>query len=184
MLSSSSFLKGEKIYLNSLALTDVPALMEWQGNEHVMRSFDALPMKFKGVIEWEDWIKETGSDKFRFAIRSIDKKQLIGYAELEGILWNHRVGWISIMIGDETNHGKGFGKEAMEKVIYYAFNELNLHRLQLTVFAYNHKAIAMYERLGFQKEGTYREFLERDGKRHDMFLYGLLRNEWRKQNSK
>ena len=48
----------------------------------------------------------------------------------------------------------------------------------LEVRVSNHKAIALYERLGFVHEGTHREFLERDGQRHDMLLYGMLRPEW------
>ncbi|HSO58507.1 MAG TPA: GNAT family protein, partial [Paenisporosarcina sp.] len=73
--------------------------------------------------------------------------------------------------------GKGFGKDAMQLVMNYAFNELNLHRLSLTVFGYNQGAIKLYESLGFRHEGTYREFLQRDGKRHDMHLYGLLASD-------
>jgi RimJ/RimL family protein N-acetyltransferase len=60
----------------------------------------------------------------------------------------------------------------------YAFSELNMHRIQLTVFSYNERAIALYERLGFRREGTHREQILRDGKRYDMYLYGLLRREW------
>jgi len=66
----------------------------------------------------------------------------------------------------------------MQLALQFAFNELNLHRLQLTVFSYNDRAIALYEKLGFQREGVYREFLQRDGERHDMYLYGLLLREW------
>ena len=62
----------------------------------------------------------------------------------------------------------------------FAFDELNLHRVQLTVFSYNERAIALYEKLGFQREGVYREHLQRDGRRYDMYLYGLLRHEWEK----
>jgi RimJ/RimL family protein N-acetyltransferase len=69
----------------------------------------------------------------------------------------------------------------MGLVARYAFDELNLHRLQLTVIDYNPRAIAMYERLGFVREGNYREFGERDGARYDLFLYGLLRPEWREK---
>ena len=58
---------------------------------------------------------------------------------------------------------------------------MNLHRVQLTVFAYNERALALYERLGFQREGVYREFIQRDGVRYDMYLYGLLRREWEAQ---
>ena len=68
-------------------------------------------------------------------------------------------------------HGRGIGFDQ-------CFDELNLHRVQLTVFDYNKRAIALYEKLGFQHEGTFREFLHRDGRRYDMHLYGLLRREW------
>jgi RimJ/RimL family protein N-acetyltransferase len=53
-----------------------------------------------------------------------------------------------------------------------------MHRLNLTVFSYNTRAIRLYERLGFVKEGVQREFLQRDGQRHDMIFYGLLASEW------
>ncbi len=46
------------------------------------------------------------------------------------------------------------------------------------MFEYNERAIALYEKLGFRREGVYREFLSRDGQRYDMYLYGLLRREW------
>ncbi len=54
------------------------------------------------------------------------------------------------------------------------------HCVCLTVFSYNENATALYERLGFTREGSYREHLERDGRRYDMYLYGLLRPEWEK----
>lgn len=59
-----------------------------------------------------------------------------------------------------------------------AFEELNLHRVTATVFAYNERSIALLEKLGFRREGAFREFLERDGRRYDMLLYGLLCHEW------
>ncbi len=61
----------------------------------------------------------------------------------------------------------------------FAFDEVNLRRLSLTVFAYNTRAIRLYEGMGFVREGTFREFLVRDGQPHDMLLYGLLEREWR-----
>jgi RimJ/RimL family protein N-acetyltransferase len=88
------------------------------------------------------------------------------------------VAWLGIGIGDREQWGKGYGREAMELVLRYGFHELNLHRIQLTVFEYNERAIALYEKLGFRREGVYREFMQRDGKRYDMLLYGLLRREW------
>ena len=60
---------------------------------------------------------------------------------------------------------------------------LNLHRVFLTVFSYNTAAIAMYEKLGFTREGAYREHLQRDGQRFDRVVYGILREEWEKRSS-
>ena len=74
---------------------------------------------------------------------------------------------VSIAIGEAKQWGKGYGYEVMQLVLRFAFDELNLHRVQL----------ALYEKLGFQREGVHREHLQRNGKRYDMYLYGLLRSE-------
>ena len=98
---------------------------------------------------------------------------------IEDIVWPHRIGWVSIALGPDY-HGRGFGREAMQLLLNYAFNEVNLHRVQLSVFSYNAGAIKLYESLGFTHEGTFREWMQRDGRRHDMHLYGLLASEYRK----
>ena len=112
------------------------------------------------------------------AVRRLEDDTLLGVINIEDILWPHAVGWLSISIGDRANWGKGYGGEAMRLVLNYAFRELNLHRVQLTVFEYNVRAILLYEKLGFRREGVSREFMQRDGKRYDMYLYGLLSREW------
>jgi RimJ/RimL family protein N-acetyltransferase len=63
-------------------------------------------------------------------------------------------------------------------MLNYAFNELNLYRIQLDVLSYNERAIRVYENLGFRREGTFREFGERDRERYDLYLYGLLIDEY------
>jgi RimJ/RimL family protein N-acetyltransferase len=61
--------------------------------------------------------------------------------------------------GQHCHWGKGYGYEAMQLVLRFAFDELNLHRVQLTVFSYNERVIVLYEKLGFQHKGKYREYL-------------------------
>ncbi|KON89493.1 GNAT family acetyltransferase [Sporosarcina globispora] len=176
---SRTILSGKEIMLGSFIEEDIKKIIQWHTDEKIMRNLDALPVKPKQETEIKKWLDECPQDTFRFALRLKEANELIGYAELNGILWPHRTGWITIAIADVTKWGKGYGKEAMQCLIRYAFMELNLHRLQLTVFSYNIRAITLYESLGFKREGRYREFLERDGKRHDMYLYGLLRKEWK-----
>ncbi|WP_064092200.1 GNAT family N-acetyltransferase [Rossellomorea aquimaris] len=174
-----ALLTGTRIYLSGFEDEDVPYIKKWNGNEGVQRLLDALPPKPKSVEEIKKWIGEKENTAFRFAIRLKEDARIIGYVELDGILWTHRVGWVSIAIGEEEFWGNGYGKEALECLLSYAFQELNLYRLQLTVFSYNKRAIRLYESLGFKKEGSFRQFLQRDGARYDMDLFGLLVDEWK-----
>ena len=181
-MTSSTLLRGSRVRLTALTQSDLPTLVQWHQNPDFLRLFDALPACPKTEAALAQWIDDTNraTDTFLFAARSLDNDQLIGYVELDGILWPHRVSGISIAIGEAKQWGKGYGSEVMQLVLQFAFDELNLHRIQLTVFSYNERAIALYEKLGFQREGVHREHLQRDGKRYDMYLYGLLRSEWEK----
>ncbi|KGX85068.1 GNAT family N-acetyltransferase [Pontibacillus litoralis] len=173
-------LQGDNIYLNAFKEEDIETVLEWYQDPTFLRLYDALvakPYTFKKV---QEWIEETShaDNEFLFAIRTKEDNTLIGFIEMDGILWNQQTGWISIGIGNSAYHNNGYGKEALQLMLSFAFQECNLHRIQLTVFEYNEKAMRLYEKLGFVREGAYREFVHRDGKRYDMLLYGLLRREW------
>ena len=179
----NSLLIGKKVQLTTFQPADATTLATWQQDNAFLRLLDALPAYPKTETQLQAWIDSIPAQTrdYTFAIRRLDNKTLVGWVELDGIMWQHRVTGISIAIGDMVERGKGYGGEAMRLAIDFAFYELNLHRIQLTVFAYNTNAIKLYERLGFKKEGVYREHVERDGKRYDMFLYGLLRHEWQSE---
>ena len=183
-MAPSTLLRGSRVRLTALTQDDLPTVAEWHQNAEFLRLLDALPAYPKTETSLAQWLDDTdkATDTFLFAIRSLDSDTPIGYVELDGILWIHRVSGVSIAIGEAQHWGKGYGSEAMQLVLRFAFDELNLHRVQLTVFSYNERAIALYEKLGFQREGVYREHLQRDGRRYDMYLYGLLRSEWENRN--
>jgi RimJ/RimL family protein N-acetyltransferase len=176
----ADLLRGDRIRLAALEKNDMESVARWQHNATFLRLFDATPAYPKSRDRLEQWLRERQQDRtaFLFGVRLLNDDALIGYAELEGILWAHRVGWLSIALGDPASWGQGYGSETMRLLLAFAFDELNLHRVQLTVFGYNRRAIALYEKLGFRHEGVFREFIQRDGTRHDMILYGLLRQEW------
>ena len=105
---------------------------------------------------------------------------MIGFIELDGFNWPAREVWVGIGIGDREFQGRGYGTDAMRLVLRFAFLELNLNRVSLTVFEYNQRGIRSYEKAGFKEEGREREALERDGKRWDMLFMGILREDWEK----
>jgi RimJ/RimL family protein N-acetyltransferase len=168
--------KGEKIRLTAMRTEDLPIYRTWNSEAAFGRNYNSGPIREVSEKQATEWFQESSDKDFRFAIRPIDNENFMGVCAIEDIQWPHRVGWLSIALGADFQ-GSGCGTEAMRLLMHYAWNELNLHRLQLTVFDYNKPAVAMYEKLGFQKEGVFREFLQRDGKRHDMYLYGKLASE-------
>ncbi|TWT16013.1 GNAT family N-acetyltransferase [Planomicrobium sp. CPCC 101079] len=167
---------GEKICLTAMKEEDLPIYRLWNSEMGFGRNYNSSPIREISEKQAEEWFRQDSDRDFRFSIRPVKLDTFLGVCAIEDIQWTHRVGWISIALGTDYQ-GKGYGTEAMQILLNYAWNELNLHRVQLTVFEYNKPAIAMYEKLGFQKEGVYREFLQRDGKRFDMYLYGLLTSE-------
>ncbi|MFN2190091.1 MAG: GNAT family N-acetyltransferase [Candidatus Promineifilaceae bacterium] len=179
-MKPENILKGKRVRLTALLKEDLPTFAAWYEDAGFSRMLDAVPAMPKSVEKWGKWLEESedSSNMYVFGIRLVDGGKLIGFAELDGILWTHRNCWIGLGIGEPENWGKGLGTETMNLLLKFAFHELNLHRVQLSVFSYNERAITLYEQLGFTKEGSFREHLERDGERYDMHLYGLLRREW------
>ena len=139
----------------------------------------ATPYTKKQIKEFvEKELFSEGVSVHFFMIRSLEDDRIIGEIGLDGVQWSHGDSFVGIGIGERELWNKGYGTDAMNVLLRYAFDELNLHRVSLTVFEYNPRAIRSYEKVGFVREGSERKFLVRDGKRWDMFYMGILREEW------
>jgi RimJ/RimL family protein N-acetyltransferase len=185
-VNPSNLFAAEHVRLTAFEPGDIPALARWYRDADFLRHWDAetaFPKTEKQLAEYVDG-QQKSETAFVFAIRPVDREDLIGYCELDSIIWSQQVGWLAIGFGDPAQRGKGYGAEAMRLLLRFGFGELNLRRIQLTVFSYNESALRLYEKLGFYREGTFREFLQRDGQFYDMLLYGLLRREWEEQGGR
>ncbi|MCC7117588.1 MAG: GNAT family N-acetyltransferase [Anaerolineales bacterium] len=118
-----------------------------------------------------------------FSIRALEDNRLLGDINLDVINnWGSRDAFVGLGIYAREDWGKGYGTDAMQIALRFAFTELNLRRVTLTVFEYNPRAIRSYEKAGFKREGCLRQALLKDGKRWDLFYMGILREEWLKLN--
>ncbi len=73
---------------------------------------------------------------------------------------------------------RGVGTEALRLVLAHAFGPLGLHRVSLDVYAFNERAIHVYEKVGFRHEGRLRDALWWDGTAYDALLMAILATEW------
>lgn len=178
---TSNLLRGEKVRLTAVTANDLPAITRWWADADFLRLYNSAPAapRNEDQLSRRFDLSQTSNEVFLFAVRLLDSDDIIGLLELDGVDWSNRTTFVSIGIGAPEHRGLGYGLDAMRAGLRFAFNELNLHRVCLTVFSYNDPAIALYEGLGFTREGVYREHIERDGGRYDMYLYGLLHHEWR-----
>ncbi|MHB0859213.1 MAG: GNAT family N-acetyltransferase [Anaerolineae bacterium] len=170
----------ERVRLAAFTKADVPEVASWYSDAEFMRYYDAEAAFPKTEDDVERMIADAhkNPNSFWFAIRRRPDDALIGLGAVEEISWRDRVGWLSIALA-RPYWSQGLGSHAFGLLLQYAFQELNLHRVQLTTFEYNQRALAVYHKFGFVHEGTFRERIERDGRRFDMYLMGLLASEWR-----
>lgn len=169
----------ERIILRKVELEDAVTYHKWRNDTEVM--YSTSPELDKFILEdTEEFIRmiiSSDTNKSYMIETKIDQ-ETIGIISLANINFKDRNAECIIDIGEKGKWGQGFGREALELLLEYAFQELNLHRLMLEVFSYNQRAITLYEKIGFKTEGIMREAFYRSGKWHDIRVMGLLKDEY------
>jgi RimJ/RimL family protein N-acetyltransferase len=158
---------------------DAALWAKWNNDSDYYRLMDTGPAGLMPVSQIEEWIVEEASDnESTFSIHTLIDDRIIGSIGLFGFNRDAGSAWVGIGIGDPYYRGKGYGTDAMKVLLNYAFNELNLHRVNLGVFEFNQRAIRSYEKCGFKYEGSEREFIFKEDKRWSIQNMGILRSEW------
>jgi RimJ/RimL family protein N-acetyltransferase len=101
----------------------------------------------------------------------------IGNCGLFHVEAENRSAELGIGIGDEASRSRGYGTDAVRTLVRFAFDEMNLNRVELDVFAFNARAIACYRKCGFVEEARRRQAHFAGGAYHDTIVMGVLRGE-------
>lgn len=159
---------------------------QWSQDSEFFILFDSDPVLPRNAARANHFYRERASNErpgaFPFLVQCLDDNRNIGEGGLWGAFSRNRDAWVSIGIGERELWGKGYGSDALNLLLRFAFRELNLHRVNLGVFGYNPRAIRAYEKLGFVHEGRQRSAMRRGGQRWDEVFMGILRTEWEAQN--
>jgi RimJ/RimL family protein N-acetyltransferase len=172
--------RGDKVELGPIQREYLPKYVEWLNDWEVSR-FLVPGIPFLLNLEDEtDWFEQRRKDKnsMVFAILALPERQLIGNCGLHNLDWKNRSAVFGIIIGEKTFWNKGYGTDATRTLLRFAFEQLGLNRVELEVYAFNPRAARAYEKAGFRRDGVRRAALYRDGKFHDIYLMGILREDW------
>ncbi|KRL37918.1 GNAT family N-acetyltransferase [Liquorilactobacillus uvarum] len=171
--------EGSLVKLRAVREEDFEIIENWYEDTYFLRNVDtaiALPKnndEIKSMYDADD-------DIIELMICPLENDSPVGFVSIYNIEWNNRSGTLAIGVGCESDRHLGYGTDALKLMMKYAFNELNLDRLDLEVVEYNHAAHMLYEKLGFKLGGRRREAVLRDGKRFDILILDILRSEWAK----
>lgn len=171
---------GDRVRLRGIEREDLPTFVRWFNDPEVRQYLMMYePMSMAKEERWFEEMLERKND-FVFAIEAQIGEQWvhIGNVGLHRIDWKNRTAMFGIALGEKAYWGQGFGTDATRTMLRFAFEELNLHRVELEVFDFNPRAMRSYEKAGFRHEGTRRQALFRQGRYHDVHVMAILQSEY------
>jgi RimJ/RimL family protein N-acetyltransferase len=117
-------------------------------------------------------------DALAYAIHIRESDRLIGVTTFSALDVENGSAMFHITIGEPDAWGRGYGTDAASLMVGHAFRGLGLHRVALSVFSFNARAIRSYEKVGFRIEGRLRDAIWRDGRYWDEVQMGILQADW------
>jgi RimJ/RimL family protein N-acetyltransferase len=169
-------LHGELVVLRAIERGDLPNYVGWLNDERVLRYFGFYrPMSLAQEERWyENMLGNAAACNFAIEYQG----RHVGGAGLEHVDSKNANAEVGLFIGEPDLWDGGLGGDVLRTLLRYGFEQLNLNRIYLRVFADNERAVHLYEKIGFQHEGRWREHEFRHGRYHDMLWMAILRREW------
>ena len=169
---------GSQVYLRAMEPEDMELYRDMVNDEEVSRMVVgwSFPVSKKEQADWYD--RESSSSDKRFTVCLQDGDKAVGVVTLSDIDPVNRSAFHGIKLHPSCPKGKGIGTDAVMTLMEYAFNQLNLHRLDGSWFLHNTASKTMYENCGWKEEGIKREAVYRDGAYHDVAVCGILKEDF------
>jgi RimJ/RimL family protein N-acetyltransferase len=187
MNNTDSLYEGRLVRLGPLDHEkDPPVVARWTHDPLWRSILDgvARPLSVEAVrklLEKVEKQMEETKNLFHFTLRARNDNRLVGLARIFWIDFHNGTGVLNMGIGDASDRRHGYGSDALDLLLHFAFNDLNLHRLSVWPSADNIPFIHMVEKAGFEEEARRREAVFHDGSYWDEVLLGLLSTKWEKK---
>ena len=158
---------------------DLPLFVRWLNDpevRHWLSMADGPELTLESEREWYEEMR--GDPACVVWCIETEDGQPVGNLGLHGIEETHGRATLGIAIGEKDFWGRGYGTEAIRRVLRYAFTELGLRRVVLEADEDNVRGIRCYEKCGFVREGLLRGHRLRLGEPVNCVVMAVLRDEW------
>jgi RimJ/RimL family protein N-acetyltransferase len=180
MALSTPTLQTDRLRLRPIVDSDADALFSLHTDPYVLRYWDAPP-----------WSERERADQFIASCRNMTEDGTGTRVAIDRLADGTFIGWCSLTrwnpdyrsasMGyclDASAWGHGYATEAARALLRWAFDTLDLNRVQAETDTRNAACARVLEKLGFVREGTLREDCVVNGEVSDSWVYGLIRREW------
>ena len=180
MSLSTPTLHTDRLRLRPFADSDANSLFGLHSNAFVLRYWDAPPWsereRAERFITACQRMAESGTGT-RLAVDRVSDGAFIGWCSLTRWDPDYRSASLGYCL-DDAAWGHGYATEAARALLGWAFDTLDLNRVQAETDTRNAASARVLEKLGFVREGTLREDCVVNGEVSHSFVYGLIRREW------
>lgn len=175
------------VILSPLGDEDYISYAEWM-NDFDTTKYVGRNDKAVSYSEQKEWVDHQHSNtKSIFGIWVQPKEgqpKLIGNCSLTIVSSNAQTAVLGIIIGNHTFRGQGIGSAVVGLLLHFAFMDLNLHSVNLSVVEENESAIKCYKKNGFVSQGIMRDKCFYDGEFHNELYMDILCSEWKEWHKK
>ncbi len=171
-------MKGNICYIRTIEKNDIPLTQKWINDPDISEIMGYLPvMSLENQLDWFDNIKNDKS-RFIFAICLNENHEHVGNVGLGNINYISRHAMMNIFIYDHKYRGKGIGYEASKLILDFAFKRINLNKVYLQTSERFERAINMYKKIGFTRDGVLRQHYYSNGRYEDKIIFSILKEEY------
>ncbi len=170
---------GNKVILRAIEKKDLDILWKAINDPELEKMEDGsnFPISRYAQDKWLDNLSNNGGKDYRFIIEYDD--EAIGWISLINIDWKNRCAHSGVKLFTSEYRGRGLALDGVMAIMRYAFDELNLHRLEGSIFPFNQPSYKLYvERAGWKEEGIRRQAIYQGGQYLDVIKVSILKKEY------
>lgn len=166
---------GDKVVLRAVEQSDNAMLLSLinDPDTEMMLGGSSWPVSEAEQLKWFEH-QERSRDVLRCIVALQEDGKAIGTIILSDIDQKNATGHIHIKMSKDGGRGKGYGTDAVNTMVQYAFEELRLNCIYANILSYNEASIKLFERCGFKKDGVLRQRVYKKGQFIDMLAYSKI----------